>query len=208
MTRAKERLVIAGTQGRNKIPDGCWYQLVEDALTPDCVAEPADDGDGEVLRYRKGRAAARTAGTNAVAGQRSKPSSAAGLADANAAPKPRRAHRHAVERRGRGRPPARRRRPRGGAAARLAGAPAAAVAAGYSRRTTREGGGRIISPAPATNCRRGAREDRRASHARARGSALLRAVTAPAAGPKFRSSEGLSSAAKPCASPARSTAWR
>ena len=25
MTRAKERLVIAGTQGRNKIPDGCWY---------------------------------------------------------------------------------------------------------------------------------------------------------------------------------------
>ena len=48
MTRAKERLVIAGTQGRNKIPDGCWYQLVEDALKADCVAEPADDGDGEV----------------------------------------------------------------------------------------------------------------------------------------------------------------
>ena len=24
--------MIAGTQGRNKIPDGCWYQLVEDAL--------------------------------------------------------------------------------------------------------------------------------------------------------------------------------
>jgi ATP-dependent helicase/nuclease subunit A len=54
MTRAKERLVIAGAQGRNKIPDGCWYQLVEDALTPDCVAEPADDGGGEVWRYRKG----------------------------------------------------------------------------------------------------------------------------------------------------------
>ena len=49
MTRAKERLVIAGTQGRNKIPDGCWYRLVEDALKGDCVAEPADDGDGEVL---------------------------------------------------------------------------------------------------------------------------------------------------------------
>jgi ATP-dependent helicase/nuclease subunit A len=54
MTRAKERLVIAGTQGRNKIPDGCWYQLVEDALKPDCVTEPADDGGGDVLRYRKG----------------------------------------------------------------------------------------------------------------------------------------------------------
>ncbi len=54
MTRAKERLVIAGTQGRNKIPDGCWYQLVEDALKPDCAAEPSDTGDGEVWRYRKG----------------------------------------------------------------------------------------------------------------------------------------------------------
>ncbi|HSP48782.1 MAG TPA: double-strand break repair helicase AddA [Pseudolabrys sp.] len=53
MTRAKERLVIVGTQGSHKIPDGCWYQLVESALKPDCVAEPADDGGGDVLRYRK-----------------------------------------------------------------------------------------------------------------------------------------------------------
>ena len=53
MTRAKERLVICGTQGRNKIPDGCWYQLVETALTPDCVSEPADDGGDAVWRYRK-----------------------------------------------------------------------------------------------------------------------------------------------------------
>jgi ATP-dependent helicase/nuclease subunit A len=53
MTRAKERLVIAGTQGRNKIPDGCWYRLVEDALKADCAAGPADDGDGDVLRYHK-----------------------------------------------------------------------------------------------------------------------------------------------------------
>ncbi len=56
MTRAAERLIICGTQGVRKIPDGCWYQLVEQALTPDCVSEPADDGDGEVLRYRKGAA--------------------------------------------------------------------------------------------------------------------------------------------------------
>jgi ATP-dependent helicase/nuclease subunit A len=53
MTRAKERLVIAGTQGRNKIPEGCWYELVDNALSGDCVSEPADDGDGEVLRFRK-----------------------------------------------------------------------------------------------------------------------------------------------------------
>ena len=32
MTRAAERLVICGTQGEHKIPDGCWYQLVDDAL--------------------------------------------------------------------------------------------------------------------------------------------------------------------------------
>jgi ATP-dependent helicase/nuclease subunit A len=54
MTRAKERLVIAAAQGCNKIPDGCWYQLVDDALREACVSEPADDGDGEVLRFRKG----------------------------------------------------------------------------------------------------------------------------------------------------------
>ena len=53
MTRAAERLVICGAKGANKIPDGCWYQLVENALTPDCVAEPADDGGGDVWRYRK-----------------------------------------------------------------------------------------------------------------------------------------------------------
>ena len=56
MTRAAERLVVCGTQGRNKIPDGCWYQLVRDALEAECVSEPADDGQSEVLRYRKGEA--------------------------------------------------------------------------------------------------------------------------------------------------------
>ncbi|AXK82360.1 double-strand break repair helicase AddA [Pseudolabrys taiwanensis] len=56
MTRAAERLIVCGTQGRTKIPDGCWYSLVCDALELDCTTEPADDGDGEVLRYRKGEA--------------------------------------------------------------------------------------------------------------------------------------------------------
>ncbi|HET8546259.1 MAG TPA: 3'-5' exonuclease, partial [Pseudolabrys sp.] len=55
MTRAAERLVVCGSKGPNKIPDGCWYQLVEDALRGDCVSESADVGSDEVLRYRKGR---------------------------------------------------------------------------------------------------------------------------------------------------------
>jgi ATP-dependent helicase/nuclease subunit A len=55
MTRAAERLVVCGSKGPNKIPDGCWYQLVDDALRGDCVSEPADVGGDEVLRYRKGK---------------------------------------------------------------------------------------------------------------------------------------------------------
>jgi len=57
MTRAAERLIVCGAQGDRKIPDGCWYQLVRNALESDCVSEPADDGPGEVLRYRKGEPA-------------------------------------------------------------------------------------------------------------------------------------------------------
>jgi ATP-dependent helicase/nuclease subunit A len=53
MTRAAERLIVCGTRGINKIPDGCWYQLVDDALRPTGVSEKADDGAGEVLRFRK-----------------------------------------------------------------------------------------------------------------------------------------------------------
>jgi len=53
MTRAAERLVVCGIQSRNKIPDGCWYQLVSDALQPLSKSEDADDGDGTVLRYYK-----------------------------------------------------------------------------------------------------------------------------------------------------------
>ena len=56
MTRAAERLIVCGTQGDRQVPDGCWYQLVRKALEGDCVSEPADDGAGEVLRYRKSEA--------------------------------------------------------------------------------------------------------------------------------------------------------
>src|SRR3569623_3054317 len=57
MTRAAERLVVCGLKGNNKIPDGCWYQLVDNALADLTVRETADDrtgdGDGAVRRYRK-----------------------------------------------------------------------------------------------------------------------------------------------------------
>jgi ATP-dependent helicase/nuclease subunit A len=53
MTRAADRLVIAGSRGVNRVPDGCWYQLVEHALKPDAVEEPADDGAGTVWRWRQ-----------------------------------------------------------------------------------------------------------------------------------------------------------
>ena len=53
LTRAADRLVVAGSRGVQKAPDGCWYQLVETALKPMVVEEPADDGDGTVWRWRK-----------------------------------------------------------------------------------------------------------------------------------------------------------
>jgi ATP-dependent helicase/nuclease subunit A len=53
MTRAAERLIVCGSKGTHRIPDGCWYQLVSDALSADCASEPTGDGDSEVLCYRK-----------------------------------------------------------------------------------------------------------------------------------------------------------
>jgi len=54
MTRAIDRLVICGAEGERARPDGCWWNLVFDALKPPVsLEEPADDGDGKVWRYRK-----------------------------------------------------------------------------------------------------------------------------------------------------------
>lgn len=60
MTRAAERLVVCGIKGDRKIPDGCWYQLVDNALGEVAVRENADDGigdgddaEGTVRRFRK-----------------------------------------------------------------------------------------------------------------------------------------------------------
>jgi ATP-dependent helicase/nuclease subunit A len=53
MTRAAERLIVCGAEGERGRPQGCWYDLVHDALKMQLVEEAADDGDGNVWRYRK-----------------------------------------------------------------------------------------------------------------------------------------------------------
>jgi ATP-dependent helicase/nuclease subunit A len=54
MTRAANRLIVCGFEGRTKRPERCWYDLVFDALRgdPDFVSGPAEDGDGTVWRYQ------------------------------------------------------------------------------------------------------------------------------------------------------------
>lgn len=46
MTRAKDRLYIGGYKGKNKLPDECWYMLIETALKPlaEVVSLPWGDG--------------------------------------------------------------------------------------------------------------------------------------------------------------------
>src|SRR5262249_60573023 len=59
MTRAIDRLVICGAESERGPPEGCWWNLVTAALRPPVsVEEPADDGEGQVWRYRKGPASA------------------------------------------------------------------------------------------------------------------------------------------------------
>ena len=66
MTRAADRLVVAGARGQNRMPPGCWYELVSDALKPEAIAELADDGDGTVLRWRRSGAIETGAAARAV----------------------------------------------------------------------------------------------------------------------------------------------
>ncbi len=50
MTRARDRLYIAGWQTRASLPEGCWYDLVQRAMAK--LARPARLADGaEVLRH-------------------------------------------------------------------------------------------------------------------------------------------------------------
>src|SRR2546423_9935790 len=65
MTRAADGLGVAGSRGVNRIPPGCWYELIDAALKPDAVEVTADDGDGSVWRWRK--SAGEEIATGAVA---------------------------------------------------------------------------------------------------------------------------------------------
>jgi ATP-dependent helicase/nuclease subunit A len=59
MTRAIDRLVICGAESERGPPEGCWWKLITAALRPPVsVEEPADDGEGQVWRYRQGPASA------------------------------------------------------------------------------------------------------------------------------------------------------
>jgi ATP-dependent helicase/nuclease subunit A len=51
MTRAAERLVIAGVEGERARPKGCWYDLVHDALIP--LSEEIATPEGPIWRYHK-----------------------------------------------------------------------------------------------------------------------------------------------------------
>jgi ATP-dependent helicase/nuclease subunit A len=54
MTRAADRLIICGAIVERTMPQGCWYQLVEQGLTATglLTEAPGDFGEGSVLRYR------------------------------------------------------------------------------------------------------------------------------------------------------------
>ena len=51
MTRAAERLIVCGADGRQTRPDGCWYDLVFGPLKPFLLEE--ESSDGKVWRYRE-----------------------------------------------------------------------------------------------------------------------------------------------------------
>jgi ATP-dependent helicase/nuclease subunit A len=51
MTRAADRLIICGADGRTKRPERCWYDLVRGPLDTFLVEE--DDGGEKVFRFRK-----------------------------------------------------------------------------------------------------------------------------------------------------------
>jgi ATP-dependent helicase/nuclease subunit A len=53
MTRAADRLIVCGARGERTQPEGCWYDLIHAALTPDADEVPADIGDGNVWRWQK-----------------------------------------------------------------------------------------------------------------------------------------------------------
>jgi ATP-dependent helicase/nuclease subunit A len=55
MTRAAQRLIVAGHDGKNARPEGCWYNLVRDGLADSLVEAPAPFvGPEKIWRYGEG----------------------------------------------------------------------------------------------------------------------------------------------------------
>jgi ATP-dependent helicase/nuclease subunit A len=52
LTRAEERLVVCGAKGVIKPPEGCWHELVLNALQP--LSEETVNSEGKIWYFRKG----------------------------------------------------------------------------------------------------------------------------------------------------------
>jgi ATP-dependent helicase/nuclease subunit A len=52
MTRAAERLIVCGCQGKQRRPAGCWYDLVLEGLTGKPGFEEIGEGDARAWHYR------------------------------------------------------------------------------------------------------------------------------------------------------------
>jgi ATP-dependent helicase/nuclease subunit A len=66
MTRAKDRLIVCGAEGKNRPPDGCWYNLIRGALESFFVVE--GDNEEKVLLYRKPASGGADARALSIAG--------------------------------------------------------------------------------------------------------------------------------------------
>jgi ATP-dependent helicase/nuclease subunit A len=53
MTRAADRLIVAGCEGQKKRPDGCWYDLIFSGLQDREGFAAVGEGDAQIWRYRK-----------------------------------------------------------------------------------------------------------------------------------------------------------
>ena len=65
MTRARDRLYVAGFEGKKARPDGCWYNLVHEALSAGLTKATAFDGE-TVWRLVEAQSVAAKAGKDAL----------------------------------------------------------------------------------------------------------------------------------------------